>query len=232
MLRHFFGRAGKTPDVVTSQEVFVWAYGNGLSGKTPSSTTIGARIACLSSFYHFLMRMKMVQANPCDQLERPRARQSTPRGLSADDIRRLLAVVPDTNAGLRDRAIILTLVLTGRRRAEVLNLKAGDLSSEGDAAYYTYRGKGGKTGRRELPRPAYEATQRALTAFGKNLATMGGGQPSHCGLVTAPAGSPQARFTCGCGSIFRWPACRSQEFISSGIAPRSCAGTRARRWRK
>ncbi len=174
MLRHFFGRAGKTPDVVTSQEVFVWAYGNGLSGKTPSSTTIGARIACLSSFYHFLMRMKMVQANPCDQLERPRARQSTPRGLSADDIRRLLAVVPDTNAGLRDRAIILTLVLTGRRRAEVLNLKAGDLSSEGDAAYYTYRGKGGKTGRRELPRPAYEATQRALTAFGKNLATMGG----------------------------------------------------------
>lgn len=114
MLRHFFGRAGKTPDKVTSQDVFVWAYGNGLSGKAPSSTTIGARIACLSSFYRFLMRMKMVQANPCDQLERPRAQVSVPRGLTADDIRRLLAVVPDTNPGLRDRAIIMTLVLTGR----------------------------------------------------------------------------------------------------------------------
>lgn len=172
MLRHFFGTTGKTPDLVASQEVFVWAYGKGLSGQVPSSTTVGARIACLSSFYRFLIRMGMVQANPCDQLERPRAQVSVPRGLSAGEIQRLLAVVPDTRAGLRDRAIILTLVLTGRRRAEVLGMKAGDLSREGNAAFYTYRGKGGKTGRRELPRPAYDATQRALTAFGKNLATM------------------------------------------------------------
>ena len=59
----------------------------------------------------------------------------------------LLAVVPDSPVGLRDRAIILTLVLTGRRRAEVLNMKAGNLIIEGDRAYYTYRGKGGKQGR-------------------------------------------------------------------------------------
>jgi hypothetical protein len=51
MLRGFFGRVGKTPDQVTSQDVFAWAYGAGLSGKEPSSITIGARIACLSSFY-------------------------------------------------------------------------------------------------------------------------------------------------------------------------------------
>ena len=54
MLQHFFGRAGKTPDEVTSQDVFAWAYGVGLSGKQPSSVTIGARLACLSSFYRFL----------------------------------------------------------------------------------------------------------------------------------------------------------------------------------
>lgn len=173
MLRHFFGTEGKTPDLVTSQDVFVWAYGTGLSGRAPSSTTIGARIACLSSFFRFLIRMKIVTANPCDQLERPRATQSTPRGLSADEVRKLLCVVPETPAGLRDRAIVLVLVLTGRRRAEVLGLKAGDLFREGDTVHYRYRGKGGKTGRRELPPPAYEAIQRALTARGKNLATMG-----------------------------------------------------------
>ena len=72
MLQHFFGRAGKTPDQVTSQDVFAWAYGTGLSGKPPGSITIGARIACLSSFYRFLIRMKVVAANPCDALERPR----------------------------------------------------------------------------------------------------------------------------------------------------------------
>ena len=81
-------------------------------------------------------------------------------------------MIPDTPVGLRDLAIILTLTLTGRRRSEVLSLMAGNLSHEGDAVYYTYRGKGGKQGKRELPQPAYQAIQVALAAFGKELATM------------------------------------------------------------
>ena len=172
MLQGFFGRLGKTPDQVTSQDVFAWAYGVGLSGKDPSSITIGARIACLSSFYRFLIRMKVVAANPCDAIERPRMPESSPRGLSADGIQRLLAVLPKTPVGLRDRAIILTLTFTGRRRAEVLGMTAGSISVEGDAVYYSYRGKGGKTGKRELPRPAFEAIQTWLAAVDKDPATM------------------------------------------------------------
>ena len=56
MLQYFFGPASKTPDEVTSQDVFAWAYGTGLSGKQPGSITIGARLACLSSFYRFLIK--------------------------------------------------------------------------------------------------------------------------------------------------------------------------------
>src|SRR3954468_8526108 len=56
MLQHFFAELGKGPDRVTSQDVFAWAHGVGLSGRTPSSVTVGARIACLSSFYRFLIR--------------------------------------------------------------------------------------------------------------------------------------------------------------------------------
>src|SRR3954462_11768176 len=63
MLRDFFGRAVRTPDGVGPQEVFAWAYGVGLSGKQPSATTIGARIACLSSYYRFLVRMQLVPSN-------------------------------------------------------------------------------------------------------------------------------------------------------------------------
>jgi site-specific recombinase XerD len=171
MLQHFFGALGKLPDRVTSQEVFAWAYGKGLSGKEPSPVTIGARLACLSSFYRFLIRMEIVASNPCDQIQRPRTSLAPPRGLTAEEIRRLLTVIPDTSTGLRDRAIILTLTLTGRRRSEVLNLKAGDISQAG-GLFYTYRGKGGKQAKRELPRPAYEATQTTLAAFGKDLGTM------------------------------------------------------------
>jgi len=172
MLSRFFGALGKPPDQVLSTEVFSYAHGVGLSGKKPGSVTIGARIACLSSFYRFLMRMGLIAANPCDQLERPKATPAPPRGLTANDIQKLLAVMPGTPVGLRDRAIILTLTLTGRRRAEVLGLKAGNLSQEGDAVYYTYRGKGGKQGKRELPQPAFGAIQASLAAFGKNMSTM------------------------------------------------------------
>ena len=173
MLQDFFGRVGKAPDKVTAQEVFVWAHGRGLSGKDPSPVTIGARMACLSSFFRFLIRMDVVQEQPLRSAGAADGLlPSPPRGLSAEEVRRLLAVIPDTPQGLRDRAIILTLVLTGRRRAEVFRMTAGDLSFENDICFYAYRGKGGKTGRRELPRPAVDALRAALAAYGRELEHM------------------------------------------------------------
>ncbi len=88
MLFYFFGALGKPPDQVDATEVFSYAHGVGLSGKKPGSVTIGARIACLSSFYRFLMRMGLIAANPCDQLERPKATQTN------TEIRRFRGVVP------------------------------------------------------------------------------------------------------------------------------------------
>ncbi len=44
MLNEFFGRAGKTADDVASADTFALAYGGSLSGKEPSSVTIGARL--------------------------------------------------------------------------------------------------------------------------------------------------------------------------------------------
>src|SRR6266699_5822267 len=97
----FFGAIAKTPERVTTPEVFSWAHGIGLSGKRPPSITIGARLACLSSFYKFLIRMGLMAANPCEAIERPRTVPSQPRGLSADDIKKLLAVIPETPTGRR-----------------------------------------------------------------------------------------------------------------------------------
>jgi integrase/recombinase XerD len=147
MLRDFFGRSGKTPNEVTSQDVFTWAYGTGLSGKRPGSVTIGARLACVSSFYRFLIRMELVASNPCDALDRPRIIPGIARGLSADQIRRLLDAIPaKTPVGLRDRAIVLTLILTGRRREEILRLKVEDISQDG-SVFYELSNSGGSTRR-------------------------------------------------------------------------------------
>jgi hypothetical protein len=111
MLWPFFAERSMTPDRVKPADVLAWVHGIGRSGRTPSSTTIGARIACLSSFYRFLIRMGLVVSNPTDAVERPRAVQSVARGYSADEVRRLLAVVPDAVACRRDRAILLALWL-------------------------------------------------------------------------------------------------------------------------
>ncbi|MGI8927596.1 MAG: site-specific integrase [Tepidiformaceae bacterium] len=140
MLQYFFGRAGKTPDHVTSPGVLSWAHGTGLSGRSPSRVTIGALIAGLSSFFRFFIRMGMVASNPCDALERPQIIPSPARGYSGDDVRRLLAIVPDSIVGRRDRAIILALVVTGRRRSEVINLKAGAEFTDRLPALPRYRG--------------------------------------------------------------------------------------------
>ncbi len=171
MLWPFFGRVG-SPDRVTPAHVLAWAHGIGASGREPSSTTVGARIACLSSYFRFLIRMNIATANPCDALERPKTIPSPARGLTAEQVRQLLAVVPDTVAGRRDRALLLTFVLTGRRRSEVIGLTAGDISIDGETAFYSYRGKGGKRGRRELPMPAYEALRATLADVGLSLADM------------------------------------------------------------
>ena len=79
MLFHFFGSLGKTPDLVAATEVFSYAHAIGLSGKKPSSVTIGARIACLSSFYRFLIRMSLCQ--PLRPVGRAPGYTSTTQGL-------------------------------------------------------------------------------------------------------------------------------------------------------
>jgi integrase/recombinase XerC len=183
MLWHFF--KATTPDQVTPAVVLAYAHGIGLSGKTPSPVTIAARIACLSSYFRFLIRMGLASSNPCDLVERPRQNPSPARGYSADEVRRILDVVPDTIQGRRDRAILLVFILTGRRRSEVMDLKASDISIEDGTVYYSYRGKGGKRGRRELPRPAWEAIRRTLADCDKEIATM---DPEARGVALASRG--------------------------------------------
>ena len=152
-LRHFFGSLQKAPDQVSPQDVFSFAHGIGLSGREPSPVTVGARLSCISSFFKFLIRMDVLKANPCDPVERPKPRPSAPSGLSAIQVQQLLQVIPDTVKGRRDLAIVLTLVLTGRRRSEVINLTAGDIAFDDSAAFYRYLGKG------DRPEPVVHVTE-------------------------------------------------------------------------
>ena len=105
MLWPFFGDLGKTPDRVKPADVLAWVHGIGKSGRTPSATTVGARIACLSSYFRFLIRMGLVVGNPCDAVERPRSVQSVARGYGAggDRVDAASKAVPRRTAGVPPR---------------------------------------------------------------------------------------------------------------------------------
>lgn len=88
MLWPFLERIG-SPDQVTPAHVLAWAHGIGASGRELSSATVGARIACLSSYYRFLIRRCEAQGRdpqtpgddrPDDGTRAPRA----PGGVAAD----------------------------------------------------------------------------------------------------------------------------------------------------
>ena len=167
-LARFMAEVGGDPAQATTAAVHAFAYGEGPHGRQPSPSTVIVRLAALRSFYDFARRMGMVTTNPTVDVKRPKARLPVPRGLEVEELQRLLAVIPDTVVGKRDRAIVLVAVFTGLRRQEIIGLKARDITRNG-AIYYNVRAKGGINRRRELPAPAFHAILDALEADGRPL---------------------------------------------------------------
>jgi len=108
------------PPEATTAHVHAFAYGPGPSGKEPSPSTVVVRLAAVSGFYDFARRMGLMPTNPATEVKRPKLRQPTPSGLDGGELRRLLKAILNTPAGIRDRAIVLTMVLSGLRRQEVM----------------------------------------------------------------------------------------------------------------
>lgn len=157
------------PTTATPARAHGFAYAPGSSGKEPSPSTISVRLAALQSFYDFCRRMRLLDENPIRDVRRPKGRDPIPRGLTPEELKLLLAAIPQTASGARDRAAILTMAYTGLRRTELLNLRVDDLEIEGGIIFYTARTKGGHERRYELPPPAFAAIREALERSGRPL---------------------------------------------------------------
>ena len=159
--------------VATPASVTLWAYAPGPSGRSPAASTVIVRLAALRGLYRYAGRVGVwTGPNPADDVDRPRQAQPIPKGLDAAGLRRLLAAIPATASGLRDRAIIITIALAGLRRAEVLGLRARDIATDGQVVTWSARVKGGQVRCRELPNPAWSAITAYLDAAGRPFATL------------------------------------------------------------
>jgi integrase/recombinase XerC len=124
--------------------------------RRPAPATYYRRFTLLRHFYRWLSRRAGVP-DPFLDLPTPRKPQQEADWLTADEFRRLLAAAasPKKNRrGLaeRDQLVLLTLVVTGLRRSELMALNWGDLDLNCDRPSLLVRsGKGGRPRRQPLP---------------------------------------------------------------------------------
>lgn len=106
------------------------------------TTQLGA-LAGLRFFFSWLVKLGVLLVDPLVHLPNPRAPQRLPRVLRIGEAAHLLRSLPETEVGLRDKALLELLYGTGMRRAELAALELGDV----DLAQGTIlirQGKGGK----------------------------------------------------------------------------------------
>ena len=78
----------------------------------------------LKRFYRYLLRERLIVADPTLNLDSPKLPRALPKTLTEADVERLLdSAAPDTPLGLRDRAMLETLYATGLRVSELVGLK-------------------------------------------------------------------------------------------------------------
>jgi integrase/recombinase XerD len=93
-------------------------------------TTVRRRLSAVSSLFKHLVRHSLATINPVREIERPTINrdEGSTLAFSKAQARKLLDTpAEDSEAGLRDRAILSVGLQVGLRRAEIAALKVGDL---------------------------------------------------------------------------------------------------------
>jgi integrase/recombinase XerD len=103
------------------------------------------RLVRLKNFYTWLAQEKMILSDPTAKMQLLKmSRRKLPPYLSQQDAASLMqAAVPETPAGLRDRAILETMYSTGIRGAEACRLQIPDVNFA-DGVLRITEGKGAK----------------------------------------------------------------------------------------
>jgi site-specific recombinase XerD len=141
----FAGAQGAVfPDGVSAAVVRSWIVAMKQRGLAGSS--IARHVYALRSFWRFLQESDLVSHDPLRRISVPKRKQTVPTCLTIDEVRLLLAAAGEHRnpvVAARDRAIVTTLVFTGLRRGELLDLRMDDFSVQA-RVLRVRQGKGGK----------------------------------------------------------------------------------------
>src|ERR1700685_3976067 len=127
---------------VTRAHVIAWR--KDLEQRALAASSIRRKLSALSALFDYLCEHNAVAGNPVDGVKRPMANGnegSTP-ALGDAQVRKLLnAPSEDTLKGVRDRAILATLLYHGIRREELCRLRVRDIQSRQGVLHFMVKGK-------------------------------------------------------------------------------------------
>lgn len=126
-----------------------------------SANSISRGLACLKTFFKFLVRERKIKEDPTSVIESPKLWKKLPFVLNLEEVESLLKApnVKDL-MGMRDRASLELMYATGMRVSELINLKMDDLNM--NIGFVKCFGKGGKERIVPFGRKAKESIVRYL----------------------------------------------------------------------
>ena len=127
-------------------------------GLAPQS--IGRALACLRTYFRFLVAEGVTGSSPAEAVPHPRGSQRAPEIADRYAIEALLEGFPDTAAGRRDRAMVELLYAAGLRVGELVALDLADVQF--GQRIVRVRGKGRKERLVPFGRPAARALETYL----------------------------------------------------------------------
>lgn len=92
--------------------------------------SINRKIACLRSYYKFLMRQEVISSDPMAKIKILKTKKKLPHFVNENDTIKLLdnVMFPDGHEGVRDRLILELFYGTGMRLSELITLKENYVS--------------------------------------------------------------------------------------------------------
>lgn len=91
------------------------------------SITIARNITSLNNFFKYLMIEKIIEANPCEFIDRPKLSKKLPNVLSVEEVDKLLDIKLNTRFDYRNKAMLELLYSSGLRISELVNLTTRDI---------------------------------------------------------------------------------------------------------
>jgi integrase/recombinase XerD len=94
-----------------------------------SSSSIARKIACLKSFYRFLLLENTINESPLINIKQPKYQNRIPNFLSEEEVFKLLKIAnqDDSDFSIKTATILELIYSSGLRVSELVSIKIGDL---------------------------------------------------------------------------------------------------------